>query len=150
MNLSKIVRYLCSLCFDLKIIIDKNLPDVLRKNPKYIHTNFHQLYIWGKENYCTICYSHIFPKNIPVGKIHYITVLPCDVKHMFCKECFLKWIEYDNSCPLCRTTFQNGQHMLELTWTKTRDMYPFYQNMLKLVTFGVIAAGALYVLKKLI
>ena len=42
---------------------------------------------------CSVCYTDLTVKNIVNTKCN----------HLFCKECFWKWADENNSCPMCRT-----------------------------------------------
>ena len=42
---------------------------------------------------CSVCYTDLTVKNIVNTKCN----------HLFCKECFWKWADEKNSCPMCRT-----------------------------------------------
>ena len=42
---------------------------------------------------CSVCYTDLTVKNIVNTKFN----------HLFCKECFWKWADENNSCPMCRT-----------------------------------------------
>lgn len=41
---------------------------------------------------CSVCYTDLTVKNIVNTKCN----------HLFCKECFWKWADENNSCPMCR------------------------------------------------
>eukprot|EP00347_Sterkiella_histriomuscorum_P014170 403361895 len=47
------------------------------------------------EQTCAICCEELKPND-------YIVVLPCNVKHYFTKHCIAKWLEENNTCPLCK------------------------------------------------
>ena len=50
------------------------------------------------ERKCSICLNNISSK-----KGHVTT----SCQHSFCFKCFMKWIDENNTCPLCRTKVKN-------------------------------------------
>ena len=51
---------------------------------------------------CSVCYTDLTVKNIVNTK--------CD--HLFCKNCFWKWADENNSCPMCRKNIISQTKMM--------------------------------------
>lgn len=55
---------------------------------------------YGKDKICSITQTRLRPGKNKNGK-SYSIFLKC--KHGFCRSALLKWLETNNTCPLCRT-----------------------------------------------
>ena len=51
---------------------------------------------------CSVCYVDLNVKNIVNTKCN----------HIFCKECFWKWTNENNNCPMCRQNIISQTKML--------------------------------------
>ena len=51
---------------------------------------------------CSVCYTDLTLKNIVNTKCN----------HLFCKECFWKWADENNSCPMCRKNIISQTKMM--------------------------------------
>jgi len=51
---------------------------------------------------CSVCYTDLTLKNIVNTKCN----------HLFCKECFWKWADEHNSCPMCRKNIISQTKMM--------------------------------------
>lgn len=82
---------------------------------------------------CSVCYVDLTVKNIVNTKCN----------HIFCQECFWKWADENNSCPMCRGTIisksnimkeeeeiRNNIYSLMLEETQYYDSLSYLQNEL--------------------
>ena len=63
---------------------------------------------------CTVCYEKLTIKNI----------VNTQCKHLYCWECFFKWIKTNPTCPYCRCNF-----MSEDAWYENRDVEDDINNL---------------------
>jgi len=67
---------------------------------------------------CSVCYTDLTLKNIVNTKCN----------HLFCKECFWKWADENNSCPMCRKNIISQTKMMMEEETKYYDTISCLQN----------------------
>ena len=70
---------------------------------------------------CSVCYTDLTVKNIVNTK--------CD--HLFCKKCFWKWADQNNSCPMCRKNIISQTKMMMEEENIRNNIYSLMQEETK-------------------
>ena len=56
------------------------------------------MYKSEKQKICGICWSKVGSKRV---------ITPC--KHLYCTDCFFKWMKENRNCPACRENFDDAE-----------------------------------------
>ena len=70
---------------------------------------------------CSVCYTDLTVKNIVNTKCN----------HLFCKECFWKWADENNSCPMCRKNIISQTKMMMEEENIRNNIYSLMQEETK-------------------